>query len=37
MRSDWRGLDSELDYDKSIARALLDGFAGMSTDELADV
>jgi hypothetical protein len=37
MRSEWRGPDSELDWDKSVARALLGEFAGMSAEELADV
>ena len=37
MRGDWRGPDSELDWDKSMARVLLGEFAGMSEKELADV
>jgi hypothetical protein len=37
MRSDWRGPDELLDWDKSMARRLLGEFAGMSAEELADV
>ena len=37
VRDEWRGPDSELDWDKSVARALLGEFAGMSAEELADV
>ena len=33
----WRGPDSELDWHKSIARALFGEFAGMSAEEIVNV
>jgi hypothetical protein len=37
MRDEWLGPDSDLDWDKSMARTLLGEFAGMSAEELADL
>ena len=37
LGDDWRGPDSELDWHKSMARALLGEFAGMSAEEIANV
>ena len=36
VRDEWRGPDSELDYDKRMVRALLGYLAGMSEEEPAD-
>ena len=37
LGDDWRGPDSELDWHKSMARALFGEFAGMSAEDLANV
>ena len=37
LGDDWRGPDSELDWHKSKARALLGELAGMSAEEIATV